>query len=200
MFIKKYICRPIATNTYLVADEETKKAMVIDPSKDVAKKILEESGRRKFEIIYIINTHGHWDHVIDNHELHQLTDAPVLISKKDAYNLKNPFSTSFAIPFEIKASKADSFLKKNDIIKLGNLKFEIIETPGHTKGSICLYEKKQKIIFTGDTMFKGSHGRTDFPDGSQEEMDKSLKKLSSLPSDVKVLPGHGEDTTIKEEN
>ena len=118
MFINKYVCEPIATNTYLVADEEAKKAMVIDPSKDAAKRILEEIKIRKFRIIYIVNTHGHWDHIIDNHKLHKLTNAKILINKKDAEKLENPGSTSLTIPFKIQPSKASSYIRDNDVLKI----------------------------------------------------------------------------------
>lgn len=194
MFIKRFQGPPLPTNTYLVADEETKKAIVIDPSKDTTVQILREAEKNNFKIIYIVNTHGHWDHITENHELKELTKAQILINKNDSKKLIDMKEQTF--PFKIHPSKADSFLNDNDELKLGKLNFKILHTPGHTKGSVCLYEKNEKVLFTGDTLFTGTHGRTDFEDGSQEEMNNSLRKLAKLPKDITVYPGHGETTKI----
>ncbi|NQV09318.1 MBL fold metallo-hydrolase [Candidatus Woesearchaeota archaeon] len=189
MIIKTFIGNPIETNTYLVVDEASKKAMVIDPSGETIDEILKQG----FKITYIVNTHGHWDHITENSKLKKLTNAKILVHEKDAdmlENTENPY-------MKVEPSKADGFFK--DKLKLGNLTFKIIHTPGHTKGSVCLYEEKEKIIFTGDILFKGAHGRTDFDGGSEQDIIESLKRLRKLPENVIVYPGHGEKTTIKKE-
>ena len=147
-------------------------------------------------MVYIVNTHGHFDHIIDNAVFKEKTKAKLIINKKDEPLIKEP---KIAFNLVIKPSFADSYFKEGEIILLGNLSFKILETPGHTEGSICLYEEKRKIIFSGDTLFKGTYGRVDLPGSDEDKIKESLRKLSKLPKEVEVYPGHGESTTIGKE-
>ena len=197
MVIETVPSGPIDTNAYLVADSS--EGMVIDPSKDSTPKLLELAKKHNTKIIYIIDTHGHWDHIADNFSIQNETGARVLIHKNDEKMITNPGSNMFHIPFEIKPTKASLYLEEGTRIPLGTLRFRVLHTPGHTPGSVCLYEEDRKIIFTGDTLFQGTYGRTDFTGGDPDEMKNSLSMLSKLPSDVEVFPGHGPPTTIGNE-
>ncbi len=199
MIIKKFPCMPLDTNTYLVCNGSTKQAIVIDPSFNSAKKILETAQELNVKIKYIINTHSHFDHIWDNAELQKKTDAKIIIHKLEAQNLKNPNVLDFKPPYLIKPSTHDMAVSDGDKIFLGDITLQVIHTPGHSPGGICLHEKKEKILLSGDTLFKSTYGRTDIPGADQEAMIKSLKKLLKLPEETKVYPGHGEDTTIANE-
>ncbi len=188
---------PIDTNAYLVSD--SREAMAIDPSRDSTKKLLELAKKRGVKITMIIDTHGHWDHIADNYELQKATGAKILIHSKDEHYIQKPGST-LSLPFKIESTKADSYLEEGAVLGLGSLKFSILNTPGHTPGSCCLYEKPKGTIFTGDTLFAGAYGRTDFPGGDDKEMIKSLQRLASLPKETIVYPGHGPSTIIGKED
>ena len=123
----------------------------------------------------------------------------IVCHKLDASKLKNPDLVLFKMPVLLRASEHDMLVGEEDRIKINGILFKIIHTPGHTKGGICLYEEKQQILFSGDTLFNGTYGRVDLPDSDEKEMKQSLKKLSKLPKDVKVYPGHGRETTIGDE-
>lgn len=164
----------LQTNCYIVSNVET---WVIDPGFEV-EKILKEIAGLKVKAVLL--THGHYDHVTSAFEL----KAPVWIGEKDEDMMV--FSTK---------RKADRLLKDGE--RIGD--FKVISTSGHTPGGLCLYNEKEKVVFTGDTMFAGDYGRTDLPGSSETEMITSLKKLLKLPPETKVFPGHGGPTTIGDE-
>lgn len=196
MRIISFTSGPVDTNSYIVVDEQTRKALVIDPSfagRQILNRIIEE----KLTVEFIINTHGHFDHTWSNEFLKKELSAKILIHKLDKDKLKHPDVGFFQLPFH--SSKADGFLKNSGEIKLGSIIFNVIHTPGHSKGGICIYCKKEKVLFSGDTLFKGAHGRTDLHDSDEKEMFNNLKRLSKLPQDTEVYAGHGESTTIRDE-
>jgi glyoxylase-like metal-dependent hydrolase (beta-lactamase superfamily II) len=178
---------PIETNCYLVEDETTKEALIVDPG-DEAEKILEVIKKNGLKPRYIVNTHGHFDHITGNLKLKEKTGAPVLSHELDA------FLIALTLPLP-----PDNFLKDGDRLKVGRLTFTVIHTPGHTPGGICLYCEKEKTLFSGDTLFYGTTGRTDLPYASEKDMGISFKKLLTLPDETKVYPGHGQPTTIGQE-
>ncbi|MDD5593701.1 MAG: MBL fold metallo-hydrolase [Candidatus Margulisbacteria bacterium] len=177
----------MATNCYLVEDEATKKALVIDPGDD-ADKILKAISENKLIADQILITHGHYDHVEAVIPLKAALRAAVMISQSDLFGGKGADIV-----------QPDIFIKENDRVKVGDLVLTVIECPGHTPGGVSLYSKEEKVIFTGDTLFARTWGRTDLPYSSEEAMKTSLKKLLSLPPDTRVYPGHGRSTTIGEE-
>ena len=224
MQIIKITCPPLGTNTYLVIEQnkeefeeqhrnsqtphksalnmtvkgsysKSSEAIIIDPSYKSTEKVLEQIKKSNIKIKYIINTHGHPDHTWENQKIKELTKAKLLIHKADSHLLKNP---EFETPIPFNESVPDKFLENGKTIILGKLKFKIIHTPGHSPGGVCLYEEHEQVLFSGDTLFKGTYGRTDLHHSDSEEMKKSLQKLSQLPSQTKVYPGHGKETTIKE--
>lgn len=196
MKIIHFTSGPVKTNSYLIIDDKTKNALIIDPA-FAGKRIIAETQKQKAKITAIVNTHGHFDHTWDTKKVKKKFNAKILIHLFDAEKLKKPDAGFFQLPFH--AGKADKLLKDKQQLKIGTLTFKIIHTPGHSKGGICLYCKKEKIIFTGDTLFKNTYGRTDLHDSNASEMTKSLQKAAQLPPKTKVYAGHGMPTTIENE-
>ena len=152
---------------------------------------------RGWNLKLIISTHRHWDHIGDNAPLSQATGARIAAHTLDRYGLEHP-STSMA-PFPIAPSVPAVDLADGSRFKFGEIDLEVLHTPGHTEGSVCLLATGERLLFSGDTLFAGSWGRTDLPGGSDDQMVASLARLSALPTDLKVLPGHGRQTTIEAE-
>jgi len=185
----------LGTNCYIAYSEETRQAAVIDPGGDVAD-ILAIIRRENLEVKCIINTHGHDDHVMGNLKLKQATGATLMIHSKDTPMLPRDQMRILAEIGPGNSSEAgDRFLVDGDKIVVGDLEFSVIHTPGHTPGCICLLA--DNILFSGDTLFAESIGRTDFPGGSYQQIISSIKnKLMILDDSIRVLPGHGPETTI----
>lgn len=193
MIIKRVVAGIYGANCYIIMDENTKEAVVLDPGGDVddIEKAIKSINA---DVKYILLTHGHVDHVGGVDELRNIVNAKVGISEKD-YVLMEKGTYIYGDAFD---KNVDLFLKENDIIKLNNFDVECIETPGHTKGGLVF--KVNENVFTGDTLFTGSIGRTDLEGGNYEEIMNSLKnKLVSLNDDCIVFPGHGPRSTIRNE-
>ena len=189
----------IHTNTYIIQDEKTKETMVVDPGGEV-EKIVEMLDILNANLKYIYLTHCHGDHIGGVSEPQRKKGGKILIHRFDAEGLTNP-DISLTNYLGIDASfEPDSRLNDGDLLHLGNLEFVVIHTPGHTKGGTSLYCKKEGFLISGDTLFRGTWGRTDLPTGSLEEiMDSITKKLLILPGKTIVYPGHGKPTMIREE-
>ena len=184
-------------NTVIVIDDETKEAVIIDPGAEGDRILKEIEG---FKPVAIINTHGHRDHVGQVGYLKEKLNIPFYMNKKDEFLINNDVFLGFGDMIgAYKCPKPDFDLKEGDVIKFGNTELKVIETPGHTPGGVCLYDEKNKILIAGDTLFKGSVGRTDLPGGNTQELMNSLKKLMELPEETVVICGHGENTTIGNE-
>ncbi len=183
-----------------MGDKAGGKAIVVDAPKDSAAELLSAARRHNLSIELIVNTHGHWDHIADNAELQQQTLAPIAIHRLDEPRIKNPVPVFFRLPFEIPPTRAGRYLDAGNVVEVGDLKFEVLFTPGHTEGGICLYERTEKFLFSGDTLFAGSVGRVDLPGGDWDTLMTSIKnELLTLPDEVTVYPGHGPSTTIGRE-
>ena len=194
-FLNRFIVGPLGVNCYVVADPDTKEACLIDPGADgdKLKRFLAKSG---FELKFIINTHGHGDHIGSNRDF----QVPIYIHRLDKDCLTDPQKNLSAdiFFFSVKSPAASRLLEDGDRIKLGGLEFTVMHTPGHTRGSICL--KLGDIIFTGDTLFAGGVGRTDLDGGDEEKLFRSIReKLFVFGDDVVIYPGHGGESTIGEE-
>ncbi len=199
MLIKKLVVGELEANCYILADEKTKRAIIIDPGEE-AEKILWVIKQNKLKVIHIINTHAHIDHIGANDILREKTGASLLIHSVDAHLLKNiEMNLSTMIDKGREFLPPDKLLKDGDGIKIDQICLQVLHTPGHTPGSICLYVKDDRV-FTGDTLFSGSVGRVDLPGGSFTDLQNSIReKLLTLPDEVIVHPGHGPDTTIGKE-
>ncbi|MCF6461360.1 MBL fold metallo-hydrolase [Clostridium sp. Cult3] len=187
-----------AANCYLVYSESNKEGIIIDPGGD-ADDIIAEIKNLGLDIKYIILTHGHGDHIAGVREIKEYTNAPVAIHKDDEHLLKNgKDNLSSIMAMGAVELTADILLDDEDEISFGNLNAKILHTPGHTPGGISI--KIENSIFTGDTLFAGSIGRTDFEGGSFEDIINSIKnKILEYPEDTVVYPGHGPSSTIKTE-
>lgn len=196
LMIQIFPLGPLGTNAILFGCSETGKGAVIDPSRGATNPILQEARLLELKIEMILLTHSHWDHIADVHQLREKTDAPVYIHPLDEGNLADPGSDGLPLYFPIRGVEADRFLTEGKSIKLGNLTIEVIHTPGHSPGGVCFYLREQKVLFSGDTLFKGTMGGLHLPTSQPDLMGSSLAKLAALPSDTRVIPGHGEETTI----
>jgi len=193
-FLQRFVVGPMAVNCYLLADPATKDACLIDPGAvpPGIKNILSKNG---FQLRFIVNTHGHGDHIGANAHL----NLPVYIHSLDADFLADAGKNlSSAFFFRVTSPEASKLLEDGDRIALGGLELEVLHTPGHTPGSVSL--KIDGVVFTGDALFAGGIGRTDFPYGDEEVLMKSIsQRLLTLGDGTVIYPGHGEPSTIGEE-
>lgn len=189
------------TNCYIVLDEETKESIVIDPASE-PDKIIEMLGILNAKLKYIYLTHCHGDHIGAVVEVKKTCGGKILIHRIDSENLNNPeVSLTDYIGMPYIELETDSRIDDKDLIHIGNIEFEVILTPGHTAGSTSLYCEKEGLLFSGDTMFRGTWGRTDLPTGSLMSIMDSITNrfIHDLPEETIVYPGHGKSTMLKEE-
>jgi glyoxylase-like metal-dependent hydrolase (beta-lactamase superfamily II) len=185
-----------STNAYLVWDGSSPEALVLDPGIGSAPSLVERAKINGLRVHLIANSHGHIDHIFDNGPLKRATGAPLAIHPDDAYRLDG--RNSYGL--EAEQTTAERDLREGDTVAVGRLAFGVLHTPGHTEGSVCLYEPTHRLLLAGDVLFAGSYGRTDLPGGDDAAMVESLARLArDLPDEVRVLPGHGPETTIGRE-
>ena len=189
-----------ATNCYIIHDEKSNENMVIDPAGDIDK-IVDMLNILKGNLKYIYLTHCHGDHTRGVNELKSRSGGKILIHRLDSEGLNNKdINLSPYMGLDVIELELDSIVDDNDLIHLGELEFKVIHTPGHTKGGTCLFCEKEKCLFSGDTIFRGTWGRTDLPTSSIEDiMNSIVNKIMVLPDDTIIYPGHGKTTIIKEE-
>lgn len=196
MEIKLEIVGNMQENTYFVIEEETKNAIIIDPGAE-AEKLINIAEKNKLNLKYIVLTHAHFDHIGACQQIKEKFNIPIIAGEGEDILLENGKNNLSSVYGETIELKADKFLKDGEILKFGeNLEFKTIQTTGHTPGGICLYFENEKVLFSGDTLFYGSIGRTDFPYGNTKDLINSLNKLKNLPDETIVFSGHGNKTTI----
>lgn len=202
MITKMFSVGSLYTNCYLTHCIETGEALIIDPGFETnlgAKAVFKEVDQQKLRIKYIVNTHGHLDHTAGNGIAKRMTGAPILIHEYDTPMLTDP-TRNLSMAFGLRSTSmppADRTLHDGDIIQIGEVTLRILHTPGHSRGSICIL--RPDAVFTGDTLFAGSIGRTDLPGSSYEKIMLSIRKLAQLPDHTVIYPGHGPSSTIGEE-
>ena len=198
MIIKKLEVGPIMANCFILGGESTKEAVVIDPGDD-ADRILMELGKSNLKVKYLINTHGHFDHVSANKRMKEATGAQIAIHPEDEPMLHELSQSALMFGLASENSPpADILLKDGDEVTFGEITLQVIHTPGHSKGGISLYTKGH--LFSGDTLFAGSIGRTDLAGGDYDTLISNIKeKLLIFDDDTIVYTGHGPETTIGNE-
>jgi len=194
MVVKQYEVGNFAVFCYLIGDEETQEGLFIDPADDAKKLLSEAKSQGINKINYIVNTHSHVDHIMGNAEMVKKTGAKIIIHQEDASALVRT-STDLLEMFGAAASPpADIQVKDGEIIQVGNVMLKVLHTPGHSPGGMSLH--LDGMVFTGDTLFVGSVGRTDFPGSSWDVLENSIrKKLYVLPGETVVFPGHNYGST-----
>lgn len=188
---------PVGTNVWVLGDEASREALAIDtatPSVDWLTAALAERG---WTLKFVVSTHRHWDHIGDNAAVVAATGATLAVHEHDHHGLVDP-QPLFA-PFPIVPSVPALDLAEGSVIRFGDITLEVLHTPGHTEGSVCLLATEQRLLFSGDTLFAGGWGRVDLPGSSPDAMIDSLSRLATLDTDLGVLPGHGKRSTIGRE-
>jgi glyoxylase-like metal-dependent hydrolase (beta-lactamase superfamily II) len=184
---------PWETNAYLVWDGRSTDALVLDPGMGATAPLMERVRAHDLRVHLIADSHGHIDHIFDNAPMKRASGAPLAIHPDDEYRLtlRNHYG------FEVEPSTVDRHLRDGEQLRIGDLIFDILHTPGHTEGSVCLFEERLGLLLSGDTLFADGWGRTDLPGGNDEQMVSSIARLARvLPPTVRVLPGHGRETTL----
>jgi hydroxyacylglutathione hydrolase len=197
MKIEKIIVGQLDVNCYIVSDDTTLEALIIDPG-DEPEKIIEYIDKAGLTPLCILFTHAHYDHVCAAKELYERYKAVIVMHEREALTYETTKQQCISWGYEPDDfPAAGRTVKDSDVISLGNLSFQVIHTPGHTPGSICLHG--EHVLFTGDTLFKGSVGRTDLPGGDSVLLMRSLKRLVLLSPETRLLCGHSEETSLANE-
>jgi hydroxyacylglutathione hydrolase len=188
------------TNSFVIADESAKIAVMFDAPDHTVAPLLDEIANNGWQLIGLWLTHGHFDHIAD-HKI--VTDrfprAKVLIHKLDEPKLQKPNSSVFQLPFTIPPRDPDGYVDEGQQLKIGSLDIEVIYTPGHSPGHVMFHIPSQNVLVGGDLIIGGSVGRTDLPDSNHAQLEASIRQVMRLPSDTRLLPGHGQPSTLEYE-
>ena len=199
MLVKVFSAGPLETNTVILACPKTLKAAIVDVPFESTPFLMEEIKRLQLKPEMILLTHSHWDHIGEVVELKEKLKIPIYIHAEDVGNLEVPGSDGLPLFSPVKGGKPDHILKDGQVLELGSLKIDVIHTPGHTPGGVCFWIKDEGVLISGDTLFRGTIGKLTLPTGRPRLMRESLKKLFLLPPHTRVIPGHGDETTIGDE-
>jgi len=196
MKIQQYVVSVCATNCYFAINDDTKEVLIIDPGSS-AKQLAEKVKEHGLTPVGILLTHGHFDHAAAAAELSQLLDVKVYAHKAEQETLENPGLNLSGWEGKSETYQADVYLKDEQELELAGFRIRVLFTPGHTVGGCCYYFAEQNAVFSGDTLFEGSIGRTDFPKGSASQLIRAInEKLMIMPDFIAIYPGHGEMTSI----
>lgn len=200
MTVKEFQVGLVGTNCFIAANSETKETLIIDPG-DNAAVITDYADKNQLRPAAVLLTHGHFDHCMAAEQLAEHYGIPIYVHEEDKETMENPaYNCCGMIGRELVFHADQYFHGEKDHLSLAGFEIDVFHTPGHTPGGVCFYVESEGILFSGDTLFCESVGRTDFPKGSMSQLVRSIQeKLLPLPNDTKVLPGHGEWTTIGSE-
>jgi glyoxylase-like metal-dependent hydrolase (beta-lactamase superfamily II) len=188
------------TNCYLIGDEAAKQAVVFDAPDHTVAPLLDHAVKQGLDVVGLWLTHGHFDHIADHAEVtRRFPNAKVLIHRLDEPKLQQPNSSVFALPFTIPSRSADAHAEDGQELKLGNLRVQVIHTPGHAPGHVMYHFPDEKVLVGGDLIIGGSVGRTDLPDSDHAQLLRSIRRVMELPGDTRLLPGHGGVSTLYDE-
>ena len=194
--IEQMVLGSVSTNTWLLENKDTKELLIVDPAAQ-ADKIKDKILRMQAEPKAILLTHGHFDHMLAAAELRDAYHIPIYVMTIEQRLMESPDYNLSALWAEPYVLTADEYLVEGSKLDLAGFHIQVLHTPGHTAGSCCYYIEEEKVLFSGDTLFAGSVGRTDFPTSNGTKMVSSLKRLlTELPEDTRVCPGHNDETTI----
>lgn len=197
--IEIFPCGPVNTNTLLVYCAKEKEGAIVDPALGSTKSIKAFVEKHGLKPTKVLLTHSHWDHIADLKELVDLWPMDIYVHPLDAPNVAKPGSDGLKAPISIQGVAPTHLVSDGEIITVGTIRLQVIETPGHTPGGICFYIPEEGLLISGDTLFQHSYGRLDLPTARPTAMISSLEKLSRLPDATVVFPGHGPKTTIAHE-
>lgn len=199
MKICRLVVGAVSTNCYIVADENTKEAFLVDPGahpEKIKKKIAEEG----VSVKGILLTHGHFDHIMAVDELRKVYDVKVYLGEEDMSWISDPMKNVSALFGRPYTTKADCLVKDGEALEIAGFDIKVLHTPGHTPGGVCYYLEKEGVVFSGDTIFQESVGRSDFPGGSGSMLTRSIReKIFTLPDDTQIFSGHGDSTFVSHE-
>ena len=189
---------PVATNVWILGDQASHEALAVDTATPCVGWLTEVLAERGWTLKLIVSTHCHWDHIGDNASVVDATGAQLAVHAADRHGLIEP-GPALGAPFPIVPSFPAIDLAEGSRIRFGSISLDVLHTPGHTEGSVCLLAGSERLLISGDTLFRGAWGRTDLAGGDEDQMIDSLARLAELPPDLRVLPGHGADTTLERE-
>lgn len=205
MIINHYVVGMVQTNCYIVINDETKDCFIIDPGAS-GKQLAEKIRNDNFTPVAVLLTHGHFDHAGAAKTLADEFDVKIYAHEAEADTLQKPQKNLSGMVGAKESYDADEFLKDNQTINLAGFEIKVLHTPGHTEGGCCYYIAEENVVFTGDTLFAQSVGRTDFPGGSMSQIVRSIQEklmtlnvAGNLETDIMVYPGHNDPTTIETE-
>jgi len=189
-----------ATNGFLIADEVAKQAVLFDAPDHTVAPLLDQVAKRGWDLIGLCLTHGHFDHVADHAAVtERFPKAKVLIHELDVSKLANPNASTFTLPFKIPPRQPDALLSDGQKLSIGMLELTVIHTPGHSPGHVTFHLPSEQILVGGDLIIGGSIGRADFADSDYGAMEDSIRRIMKLPAETKLLPGHGDLSTLGQE-
>jgi hydroxyacylglutathione hydrolase len=196
MIIEVFSSGPLETNTILLGCPITKKGAIIDSPYESTDLLLQALKKYGLQLEMILMTHSHWDHIADVAQLKKKIPAPVYVHREDAGNLRNPGSDGLPLILPIEGIEPEGFLEEGQVLNVGEIKIRVLHTPGHTPGGVCFFIEKEKVLISGDTLFRGTIGSLSLPTARPTQMKETLHKLALLPPDIRVIPGHGNETSI----